>query len=184
VANWSGRPLAGVEVRLVDDDGHDVPEGERGEVLVRAYLVSNGYLDEPEATAEVFGADGWLRTGDIAFRNAQGYLKVCDRKKEMFIVGGFNVAPAEVEGMLTDWDKVAAAAVVGVPDDHFGEVGAAFVVPATGATLTAGEVIAYARATMANYKVPRQVTIVDALPLNATGKILKDQLRTQLKGTV
>jgi HIP---CoA ligase len=182
VANWSCRPLPDTEVRLVDDDGRDVAVGERGEVLFRGYTVSNGYLDEPEATAAVFQSDGWLHTGDIAYQREDGYLKVCDRKKDMFIMGGFNVAPAEVEGMLSDWDKIVAAAVVGMPDEHFGEVGAAFVVPASEVTLSPEEVIEYARGVMANFKVPRRVEIVDALPMNATGKVLKDQLRARLDG--
>jgi acyl-CoA synthetase (AMP-forming)/AMP-acid ligase II len=180
VANWCCKPLPGTEVKLVDDDDREVAIGERGEVLFRGYNVASGYYDEPEATAAVFQADGWLRTGDIAYMNDEGYLKVCDRKKEMLIVGGFNVAPAEVEGMLSTWDKIAAAAVIGVPDAHFGEVGMAFVVPASGMTLSEDDVIAYAKETMANYKVPRRVEIVDALPLNATGKVVKDQLRARL----
>lgn len=180
VANFSCRPLPETEVRLVDDEGNDVPIGERGEVLFRGYTISNGYFDEPEATKAVFGGDGWLHTGDIAFMREDGYLKVCDRKKDMYIMGGFNVAPAEVEGMLTDWDQVVAAAVVGVPDDHYGEVGVAFVVPASGATLTPEAVIDYARGAMANFKVPRRVEIVEALPVNATGKVMKDELRAKL----
>lgn len=180
VAEWSGRLLAGVEGKVVDDEGAEVPLGERGEVLIRGYNLSDGYYQDPDATASVFQADGWLHTGDIGYMNAEGYLKVCDRKKEMFIVGGFNVAPAEVEGMLVDWERIAAAAVLGAPDPHYGEVGVAFVVPAAGTTLTPEEVIAYARETMANYKVPRRVEIVDALPTNATGKVLKDELRARL----
>jgi HIP---CoA ligase len=180
VANWSGRPLPGVEVRLVDDEGTDVPLGERGEVLVRGFNLSSGYYEEPEATAQVFQPDGWLRTGDVAYMNEDGYFKVCDRKKDMFIVGGFNVAPAEVEGILVSWDKVSAAAVIGVPDDHYGEVGAAFIVPAAGVALASEDVVAFARDAMANYKVPRRVEIVDALPLNATGKVLRNELRALL----
>ena len=180
VANWSGRPIPGVEVRLVDEDGRDVPLGERGEVLVRGFNLSEGYYGDPESTASVFRPDGWLHTGDIAYMNADGYIKICDRKKDMFVMGGFNVAPAEVEGILSTWDEVAAAAVIGIPDERFGEVGAAFVVPAPGSELTADDVIAYARQSMANYKVPRHVEIVDALPLNATGKILKAELRARL----
>lgn len=180
VANWSGRPVPGVEVRVVDDEGHDVEVGERGEVLVRGFNLSDGYYGDPEATATVFQADGWLHTGDIAYMNAEGYLKICDRKKDMFIMGGFNVAPAEVEGILSSWDQLSAAAVVGIPDEHFGEVGAAFVVPAHGVQLTPDDVIAFARRSMANYKVPRRVQIVESLPLNATGKILKAELRARL----
>ena len=180
VANWSCRPLPDTEVRLVDGDGNDVAMGDRGEVLFRGYSVSDGYFDEPGATEAVFASDGWLHTGDVAYQRADGYLKVCDRKKDMFIMGGFNVAPAEVEGMLTDWEKIVAAAVVGVPDDRYGEVGAAFVVPASGITLTPEAVIEYARSAMANFKVPRRVEIVEALPMNATGKVMKDELRARL----
>jgi HIP---CoA ligase len=180
VAEWSGRMVAGVEAKVVDDEGVEVPLGERGELLIQGYNVSDGYYQDPEATESVFQADGWLHTGDIAYMNAEGYIKVCDRKKDMFIVGGFNVAPAEVEGMLVDWEEIAAAAVLGAPDPHYGEVGVAFVVPAAGVTLTPEAVIAYARKTMANYKVPRRVEIVDVLPLNATGKVLKDELRARL----
>jgi acyl-CoA synthetase (AMP-forming)/AMP-acid ligase II len=180
VATWSGRPLAGVEVRIVDAEGADVPFGEPGEILVRGYTVSNGYYDEPEANAAVFDADGWLHTGDIGYGGPDRNIKVSDRKKDMFIVGGFNVAPAEVESMLVEWDRIAMVAVVGTPDERYGEVGVAFVVPAAGEALTSDEVIAYARETMANYKVPRRVEIVEALPLNATGKVLKDELRALL----
>jgi acyl-CoA synthetase (AMP-forming)/AMP-acid ligase II len=183
VANWSGRPVPGVEVRLVDEEGRDVALGERGEVLVRGFNLSEGYYGDPEATASVFRSDGWLYTGDIAYMNEAGYIKICDRKKDMFIMGGFNVAPAEVEGILASWDKVAAAAVVGIPDDHFGEVGAAFVVAADGVELTPADVVDYARSAMANYKVPRRVELVDALPLNATGKVLKAELRARLVGS-
>jgi HIP---CoA ligase len=177
VANWSGQVLDGVEVRIVDDAGKVVPLEERGEVLVRGYNVMDGYFDEPEATAAVIDSDGWLHTGDIAYMNASNYLKVCDRKKDMYITNGFNVAPAEVESIIADWDQVSACAVVGVPDPRAGEVGAAFVVPAPESALTSEAVIAYAHSHMANYKVPRRVSIVDELPLNATGKVLKDVLR-------
>ncbi|MDE3205012.1 MAG: AMP-binding protein [Acidobacteriota bacterium] len=180
IANTSGRPLPGLELRLVDDEGVDVPLGERGEILIRGFNLADGYYGDPDATAAVFDADGWLHTGDIAYMNADGYFKVCDRKKDMFIVGGFNVAPAEIEGILTAWDEVALAAVVAVPDPHYGEVGCAFVVPARGHDLTPGDVIAYAEKAMANYKVPRRVEIVDSLPMNSTGKVLRGQLRGRL----
>ncbi len=183
VANWSGRPLRGVDVRIVDDEGHDVPLGERGELLVRGFGVMDGYFDDPEGTAAVIDAEGWLHTGDIAYADEEGFLKVCDRKKDMYLMGGFNVAPAEVEGMLVDWEKIAGAAVVGLPDPQWGEVGAAFVVPAAGVTLTADEVVAWARVHMANFKVPRRVEIVDSLPLNATGKVIKSELRDRLAAT-
>lgn len=180
VANWSGRPLPGLELRLIDDAGVEVPVGERGEILIRGFNLADGYYGDPEATAAVFDSEGWLHTGDIAYLNGDGYFKVCDRKKDMFIVGGFNVAPAEVEGILTSWEKIALAAVVAVPDPHYGEVGCAFVVPAPGLELTAGEVISYSEEVMANYKVPRRVEIVDALPMNSTGKVLRGQLRARV----
>jgi acyl-CoA synthetase (AMP-forming)/AMP-acid ligase II len=179
VANWSGRVLDDVEVRIVDE-GRDMPLGERGELLVRGYNLMDGYFDDPEATAAVIDADGWLHTGDIAYLNADNYLKVCDRKKDMYVTGGFNVAPAEVESIIAGWDRVSACAVVGIADHKWGEVGSAFVVPMPGAVITPDEVIAYARSQMANYKVPRQVSIVDELPLNATGKVLKQVLRDRL----
>jgi acyl-CoA synthetase (AMP-forming)/AMP-acid ligase II len=181
VAAWSGQVVEGTEYRIVDDDGNDVPLGERGELLVRGFQLMSGYYGDPEATAAVIDRDGWLHTGDIAYANADDYIKVCDRKKDMFIVNGFNVAPAEVEGVLVDWDAVAAAAVVGVPDARRGEVGVAFVVPAVGTHLTEAEVVAYARERMANYKVPDRVELVDALPVNATGKVLKVELRARLE---
>ena len=181
VADWSGQVLRGTEFRIVDDSGGDVPLGERGELLVRGFNLMSGYYEDPEATAAAIDTAGWLHTGDIAYANADRYIKVCDRKKDMFIVNGFNVAPAEVEGLLVDWEKVAAAAVVGMADRLLGEVAVAFIVPAAGVTLTPDDVVAYAREHMANYKVPRRVDIVDALPLNATGKVLKAELRSRLQ---
>ena len=184
VAEWSGQILRDTEYRLVDDTGQDVPLGDRGELLLRGFNLMTGYFEDPEATSATIDADGWLHTGDIAYANADRYIKVCDRKKDMFIVNGFNVAPAEVEGILVDWDRIAAAAVVGIPDRDLGELGVAFVVPAAGTGLTPDEVVNYARGHMANFKVPRRVEIVDALPLNATGKILKAELRSRLRGPV
>jgi acyl-CoA synthetase (AMP-forming)/AMP-acid ligase II len=140
----------------------------------------NGYYDDPVATARVI-VDGWLHTGDIGTIDADRFLKITDRKKDMFIMGGFNVSPAEVERSLMEFPKVAQVAVVGTADDYFGEVGAAFVIPAEGSGLTIDEVDAYAREHLANFKVPRRITLVESLPLNATGKVLKTKLRQQLK---
>jgi len=179
VAEWSGKVVEDTEARIVDDQGSEVELGQRGELLVRGFQIMDGYYDDPEATAAAIDPEGWLRTGDVAYMNAEGYVKVCDRKKDMFIVGGFNVAPAEVEGLLTKWSRIAACAVIGVPDPQWGEVGVAFVVPADEA-LTPDDVIAWAREHMANYKVPRRVIPVAALPLNTTGKVLKDELRAAL----
>ena len=180
VAAWSGRVIDGVEVRVVAEDGAEVPVGERGELLVRGFGVMSGYVADPEATASVIDGHGWLHTGDIAYMNDDGYLKVCDRSKDIFIVGGFNVSPAEVEGILVDAESISVAAVVGVPDDHWGEVGVAFVIPTPGTTIGPDDVVAYARGHMADYKVPRRVFVVDELPMNATGKILKHELRERL----
>jgi len=175
-AAWSGKVIEGTKVRVVDDAGEDVPLGEQGELLVSGFQLMDGYYDDPDATAAVIDADGWLHTGDVAYLNADGYVKICDRKKDMFIVGGFNVAPAEVEGLLLEWERIAGCAVVGVPDRQWGDVGVAFVVPSTPG-LTPDDVMAWAKHHMANYKVPRRVMIVDALPVNATGKVLKGELR-------
>jgi acyl-CoA synthetase (AMP-forming)/AMP-acid ligase II len=176
VANTVGAPLPGVEVRIVDDAGVDQPPGEPGELLLRSPFRMSGYFDDDEATTQAI-VDDWLRTGDIGLFDDRGHLCITDRKKDIFIVGGFNVAPAEVEKTLLGIDGVAQVAVVGIPDDHFGEVAAAFVVPREGARVTTEDVLTYARAHLANYKVPRRVEIVDAFPLNATGKVLKTQLR-------
>jgi acyl-CoA synthetase (AMP-forming)/AMP-acid ligase II len=136
-----------------------------------------GYLDDPAATAEAIDADGWLHTGDVGTMDARGYLRITDRLKDMFIMGGFNCYPAEIEGIMLACDGVAQVAVIGVPDDRMGEVGMAFVVPASGARLDPRAIIEWCRANMANYKVPRAVEIVDALPMNATGKVTKFVLR-------
>jgi HIP---CoA ligase len=140
---------------------------------------ARGYLDDPEGTAGVIDAEGWLHTGDICVMDDRGYLRITDRKKDMFIVGGFNAFPAEIEGMLLRHPGVAQVAVVGVPDERLGEVGMAFVVPRTGAGIDGDELIAWARDEMANYKVPRHVKVVHALPLNASGKVLKFELREE-----
>jgi acyl-CoA synthetase (AMP-forming)/AMP-acid ligase II len=177
IANFSGRAIPDTEVLVVDDDGHEVPRGDPGEVVVRGYNVMLGYYDEPEETATAIDADGWLHTGDVGVMDERGYVRITDRKKDMYIVGGFNAYPAEIEGILLRHPAIAQVAVVGVPDDRMGEVGVAFVVPRSSATVDADELVAWAREQMANYKVPRRVVVVDALPLNASGKVLKYELR-------
>jgi acyl-CoA synthetase (AMP-forming)/AMP-acid ligase II len=184
IANWSGRAIPDTELRIVDEAGNELPRGEPGEVLTRGYHVMRGYFDEPEETAAAIDADGWLHTGDIGVMDERGYVKITDRKKDMFIVGGFNAYPAEIENLLMGNDQVAQAAVVGVPDDRMGEVGMAFVVPRPGASIDPDELIAWAREHMANYKAPRAVEIVDALPLNASGKVLKYELRERARTRV
>jgi acyl-CoA synthetase (AMP-forming)/AMP-acid ligase II len=145
-----------------------------GELLLRGDFVMLGYLDDPEATAEAIDPDGWLHTGDIGTLDEHGNLSITDRLKDMYISGGFNVYPAEVEQALLRLDGVQDVAVVGVPDERMGEVGKAFVV-APG--LAADDVLAFARERLANFKVPREVEFVDALPRNLGGKVLKNQLR-------
>jgi acyl-CoA synthetase (AMP-forming)/AMP-acid ligase II len=179
VATTVGRPLPEVEVRVVDDNGNDLPPGKQGELLVRSPFAMSGYFGEEEQTTRAFES-GWLRTGDVGVLDDRGYLRITDRKNDLFIVGGFNVAPAEVEKTLYAMDGVAQVAVVGMPDDYYGEVGAAFVIAHEGSGVQADDVIAYARAHLASYKVPRVVEIVDNLPLNATGKVLKNELRQRI----
>ncbi len=179
VARTSGRAIPGVEVRVVDDAGTPLPPGSPGEIVIRGYNVMKGYFDNPEATAEAIDADGWLHSGDIGIQDEAGNVTITDRKKDMFIVGGFNAYPAEIEAALLERGDLAQVAVVGVPDDRLGEVGVAFVVPRAGAAVDPAEVIAWSRARMANYKVPRRVEVVDALPMNATGKVVKFELRTR-----
>src|SRR4029077_2465337 len=133
------------------------------------------YLDDPAATAEALSADGWLRTGDLGVIDGAGCLRVGGRAKDMFIVGGFNAYPAEIENALLRHPDITAAAVIGIPDARLGEVGMAFVVLRAQVATTSDDVIAWSRDQMANYKVPRRIEIVDELPLNATGKVVKDE---------
>jgi acyl-CoA synthetase (AMP-forming)/AMP-acid ligase II len=164
-------------VLVVDDDGKELPRGEPGEVVIRGYNVMQGYFGDPDETAATIDADGWLHTGDVGVMDEHGYLRITDRKKDMFIVGGFNAYPAEIEQMINRHPAVGQVAVVGVPDERLGEVGKAFVVPRAGATIDPVELVAWCRKEMANYKAPRSVEVVDALPLNASGKVLKYELR-------
>jgi HIP---CoA ligase len=179
IATTSGRAIPGVEVRVVDERGGEAPRGEPGEVVIRGYSVMSGYLDDPEQTAEAIDGDGWLHTGDVGIMDGRGYLRITDRKKDMFIVGGFNAYPAEIEGVLLGHEAIAQVAVVGVPDERLGEVGMAFVVLRPGAKVEPEALIAWSRERMANYKVPRRVALVGALPTNATGKVLKYELRAR-----
>jgi len=171
VATTCGRPFADFELRI-DSTGSD-----DGEVLLRGPNVMLGYLDDPQATAAAIDTDGWLHTGDIGVVDEAGNLRITDRLKDMYICGGFNVYPAEVEQVLARMAGVADAAVIGVPDERLGEVGRAFVVARPGADLDEQSVIAYTREHLANFKAPRSVRFVDALPRNAGGKVVKPQLR-------
>lgn len=164
IANTVGRPSDGVEVRIADD----------GEVLVRGYTVMAGYFDDPIATAAAIDADGWLHTGDLGSFDDGGRLRIVGRKKDMFIVGGFNAYPAEIEGYLLEHPAVDQVAVIGVPDDRLGQVGMAFVVPAS--PVTEQQLVTWSRQRMAGFKAPRFVEFVAELPQNATGKVTKDAL--------
>ncbi|NDJ90097.1 long-chain fatty acid--CoA ligase [Mycolicibacter senuensis] len=172
-----GRPAWGVEVRIVDDSGRDVGAGVPGELLCRGYNVMRGYWEDPQQTAAAISADGWLHTGDIAVRDEEGYIRITDRKKDVIIVGGFNVYPAEVERILGQHPDVDCIAVVGAPDRRLGEVAVAFVVPRPGSALSADGFRAWAATRIANFKCPRRVFLVPELPRNASMKVLKNDLR-------
>jgi len=179
IANFCGRAIPDTEVRIVDDAGQEVRRGEPGEVVTRGYHVMLGYFEDPEETAKAIDPDGWLHTGDVGVMDERGYIRITDRKKDMFIVGGFNAYPAEIEGMLLRHPAVAQVAVVGVADERMGEVGMAYVVPRAGEVVDPAQLIEWSREHMANFKVPRFVRIVDALPLNASGKVVKFELRAR-----
>ena len=182
IATTVGRPRPGFEVRIVDAHGAEVPTGTAGEVVLRGPSVMLRYLDDPDATAAVLSPDGWLNSGDLGVVDGAGCLRIVGRAKDMFIVGGFNAYPAEIENALLRHPDIRQAAVIGVPDARLGEVGVAFVVLRPGADPTAGDIIAWCRDQMANYKVPRAVRFLDALPLNASGKVVKDALRVDAAG--
>jgi len=182
VAATSGRAIPGLEVRAVVQ-GAVVPAGEPGEIVVRGYTVMSGYWHDEEATAQAIDSDGWLHTGDIGVMDGAGNVTITDRLKDMFVVGGFNAYPAEIEAILRGHEAVGQVAVVGVPDQRLGEVGCAYVVPAPAArdgrdpAELGRAILSWSRGAMANYKVPRSIVIVDALPVNASGKVLKRELR-------
>jgi acyl-CoA synthetase (AMP-forming)/AMP-acid ligase II len=179
IATTAGRAMDGLDVIVADGEGREVERGTTGELLVRGYGVMQGYLDDPEATAAAIDERGFLHTGDLATMDARGYVRIVGRSKDMLIVGGFNVYPAEVENALLAHDAVGQVAVIGVPDERMGEVAMAYVVPAPGRALDPGAIIGWARERLANYKAPRHVVVVAELPTNATGKVVKDVLRAR-----
>jgi acyl-CoA synthetase (AMP-forming)/AMP-acid ligase II len=174
----AGIPRTDVEIRVIDEDGSEVPPGERGEVVVRGDVVMAGYWDNPEATSAAL-SDGWLRTGDIGLVDATGYLHLLDRSKDMIISGGNNIYPREVEEALLAMPEVQATAVIGVPDSYWGESVHALVVLSDGASLTEEAVIDHCRSLLSSYKKPRTVEFVPELPTNAYGKVLKRELRAE-----
>jgi len=177
VATSCGRAIPGVEVRCVDAEMREMPTGQAGEVVVRGYNVMQGYFEDPAATQAAIDADGWLHTGDVGRLDADGYLQITDRLKDMYISGGFNCYPAEIERIIAEHPGVAQVAVIGVPDERLGEVGCACIVPRPGISVVSDELLAWCRTCMANYKVPREIVICANLPTNASGKILKGELR-------
>jgi acyl-CoA synthetase (AMP-forming)/AMP-acid ligase II len=179
VSATSGRAIPGVEVATVDRDGNPTATGVAGEIVVRGYPVLDGYFEDPDATAEAIDVEGWFHTGDVGVLDSDGGLAITDRIKDMFIVGGFNAYPAEIEAALMEAPGVAQVAVVGVPDERLGEVGHAFVVARTGEHVDCDALIDLAKTRLANYKVPRSVEVVDELPVNAAGKVTKHVLRAR-----
>jgi long-chain acyl-CoA synthetase len=171
-----GTPIRGVEMRVVDAAGAEVPQGEVGEIAIRGHNIMKGYLNKPDATAEAISADGWFRTGDIGRVDADGYYYIVDRKKDLIIRGGYNIYPREIEEVLYEHPEVAEAAVVGMPHPELGEEVGAAVALKPGATVTPDELRSFVKSQVAAYKYPRRVWIVDALPKGPTGKILKKEI--------
>jgi acyl-CoA synthetase (AMP-forming)/AMP-acid ligase II len=177
IATTVGYPRPDFDVRLVDLQGADVEAGQSGEIVVRSPSRMSYYLDDPDGTAAVLSTDGWMRTGDCGVQDPSGRFKIVGRLKDTLIVGGFNVYPAEVENMMRRHPGIHDAAVIGLPDERLGEVPMAFIILRAGVTVSESEVVAWCRKEMANYKVPRRVEIVEEFPLNASGKVQKEELR-------
>jgi fatty-acyl-CoA synthase len=177
-AGSCGLPLMTIQAKIVDDNGDEVPVGEQGELLVSGPSVAIGYWNQPELTAQAF-ADGWFRTGDAAKCDEEGYFYIVDRKKDMYISGGENVYPAEVEAAVAELSNVAQCAVVGVPDERWGEVGRAYVIPAPNSTVTADDIIAHCTSRLAKFKIPKSVVITDNIPSTASGKVQKHLLKAR-----
>jgi malonyl-CoA/methylmalonyl-CoA synthetase len=174
-----GQPLPGVALRVQGEEGQPLKQGEIGGIQVKGPGVFRGYWNMPEKTAEEFTADGYFKTGDVGFINAQGYVSIVGRSKDLIISGGYNVYPAEIEGYINNLPGVAESAVVGVPDADFGEVGVAVVVAKPGAVLAAQDILFRLKATLANFKIPKRAHVVSELPRNAMGKVQKNLLREQ-----
>ena len=180
ISTTSGRAITDVEVRIVDENNRELPRGQAGEIVCRGYNVMPGYFADPDATSSTIDSDGWLHTGDIGTMNDHGYVAITDRLKDMFIVGGFNAYPAEIENELMNHPAIAQVAVIGQPDERMGEVGHAFVVLRHDRHESADAILEWARQRMANFKVPRHISFVPTLPTNASGKVLKFELRNHI----
>ena len=177
IVSTCGKPVPDTEVRIVNPDNQAVAQGETGEIVVRGYNVMQGYLDNPDATAEAIDADGWFHTGDVGLLDEAGYIRITDRLKDMFICGGFNCYPAEIENIMAAHPAISQVAVIGMPDERMGEVGKAFVVTKPGQSFDGKELVRWCRDNMANYKAPREIVQIEALPMNASGKVMKFELR-------
>jgi len=173
-----GKPVFHLDIRIVDMEGNTLPRGETGEVLVKGPNVIREYWRRPEATAESI-VDGWLHTGDMGYFDEEGYLYLIDRKKDMYISGGENVYPAEIEDAIMGLDKVGDVGVIGIPDEKWGEVGMAVVVPKPGEEIDEKDVVEFCKGRLAKYKVPKKVVFAEDLPRTATGKILKKELKAK-----
>jgi len=180
IATTSGRAIPGTEIRIVDSDNQPLQSGLKGEICLRGFHIMKGYFNDPEATAEVIDDAGWLHTADVGTLDDAGYLRITDRLKDMFIVGGFNCYPAEIEATLSEHPDVAQVAVIGLPDERMGEVGCACIVLRSGVRLDTQDLISWSRERMANYKVPRLIYFYDSLPVNASNKVDKNLLRQMI----
>jgi fatty-acyl-CoA synthase len=178
-AGSCGVPLLSVQTKIVDANDREVEQGETGELWLKGPSITPGYWQNPEATAKAFSEDGWFKTGDAAVQDQDGYFFLVDRKKDMYISGGENVYPAEVEQALAELEDVAEAAVIGVPDERWGEVGRAFVVVKAGGRLSEQDILGHCLNRLAKFKVPKTVALVDELPRTASGKVQKHLLKNQ-----
>jgi long-chain acyl-CoA synthetase len=177
-----GTPIWGVEVKIVDQDDNELAAGEVGEIAIRGHNVMKGYYNKPEATADAFKGTAWFHTGDLGRKDADGYVSIVDRVKDMIIRGGFNVYPREIEEVLMTHPAVSLASVIGVPHDSHGEEVKAYIVLKPGETATEEDLLAWSKEQMAAYKYPRIVEIRESLPMTATGKILKKELKAEIAG--
>jgi fatty-acyl-CoA synthase len=175
-AGSCGLPLMTMKAKIVDDNGQEIGPGVQGELLLSGPSIAMGYWNQPELTAKAF-VDGWFHTGDAAMRDEEGYFTIVDRKKDMYISGGENVYPAEVEAAIAELSDIAECAVVGVPDDRWGEVGRAYIIPVAGRDVTADTVMAHCIARLAKFKVPKTIVLTDIIPRTGSGKMQKHILR-------
>ena len=174
--------MSDVEMKIVDEDGNDVPQGEVGEIVARGPRVMSGYWKDEEKTGKTIDKAGWVHTGDMGYVDEEGYFFLAGRATDMIIRAGENISPEEVEGVVLSYPKVDDAAVIGIPDDEWGELPVAIIVVKKGETATPEEIMEHCRANLASFKRPRSVFFVDELPRNQMGKILKKQLREEYAG--